>query len=48
MKQAFVFYRSVFGGDFSTPVHRFEEVPTALNQPAFADAAKLDEGGRFP
>jgi len=37
---AFVFYRSVFGGDFSTPIHRFSEVPTAPNQPPFADADK--------
>jgi len=32
-EQAFVFYRSVFGGDFLGPVHRFKDVPAAPGQP---------------
>ena len=39
-EQAFVFYRSVFGGDFNGPVHRFAEVPSAPGQPALAEADK--------
>jgi PhnB protein len=37
-EQAFVFYRSVFGGEFSDPIHRFREVPAAPGQPALAEA----------
>lgn len=32
-EEAFLFYRSVFGGDFNGPVHRFSEVPAAPGQP---------------
>jgi PhnB protein len=37
-EQAFVFYRSVFGGDFNGPIHRFAEVPAAPGQPPMAEA----------
>ncbi|MGB7501061.1 MAG: VOC family protein [Azonexus sp.] len=32
-EQAFLFYRSVFGGDFTSPIHRFRDVPAAPGQP---------------
>jgi PhnB protein len=37
-ESAFVFYRSVFGGDFTGPIHRFSEVPAAPGQPPLADS----------
>ena len=37
-EKAFVFYRSVFGGDFVGPIHRFGEVPAAPGQPPLAEA----------
>lgn len=37
-EQAFLFYRSVFGGDFTTPLHRFGDIPAAPGQPAMAEA----------
>ena len=37
-ERAFLFYRSVFGGDFSSPIHRFGEVPAAPDQPKMAEA----------
>ena len=39
-EEAFLFYRSVFGGEFSGPVHRFADVPAAPGQPAMAEADK--------
>ena len=39
-EQAFVFYRSVFGGDFTGPIHRFSDVPAAPGQPPMAEADK--------
>jgi PhnB protein len=39
-EQAFVFYRSVFGGDFNGPIHRFADVPAAPGQPPVAEADK--------
>jgi PhnB protein len=39
-ERAFVFYRSVFGGDFNGPIHRFAEVPAAPGQPPIAEADK--------
>lgn len=39
-EQAFLFYRSVFGGDFDGPIHRFSDVPPAPGQPALAEADK--------
>jgi len=39
-ERAFLFYRSVFGGDFSSPIHRFGEVPAAPDQPKMAEADK--------
>lgn len=37
-EQAFAFYRTVFGGDFNGPVHRFGEVPAAPDQPPIPEA----------
>jgi PhnB protein len=39
-EQAFEFYRSVFGGEFSMPVQRMGDVPSNPNQPTMADADK--------
>lgn len=39
-EQAFNFYRSVFGGDFNGPVHRFGDAPAAPGQPPLSDADK--------
>lgn len=36
--EAFAFYRSVFGGEFTGPVHRFADMPPAPGQPPLADA----------
>jgi PhnB protein len=37
-EQAFMFYRSVFGGEFNGPIHRFGEVPAAPDQPPLSKA----------
>jgi PhnB protein len=37
-EQAFEFYRSVFGGDFNGPIHRFSDVPATPGQPPMPDA----------
>lgn len=37
-EQAFTFYRSVFGGDFHGPIHRFGDAPAAPGQPPLAEA----------
>ena len=37
---AFQFYRSVFGGDFNGPMHRFKDMPPAPGQPPLAEADK--------
>ncbi len=39
-EQAFVFYRSVFGGDFSEPFHRFSEAPAAPDQTPLSESDK--------
>ena len=39
-EQAFVFYRSVFGGEFNGPIHRMGDAPAAPGQPALSDADK--------
>ena len=39
-EEAFTFYRSVFGGDFSGPVHRFGDMPSSPGQPPLAEADK--------
>jgi len=39
-EQAFEFYRSVFGGDFSTPIQRMGDAPSAPGQPQLSDADK--------
>ena len=36
-EQAFEFYRSVFGGDFAGPIHRFGDAPAAPGQPPLAE-----------
>lgn len=38
-EEAFRFYRSVFGGDFNGPIHRFADVPAAPGQPPVPEAA---------
>lgn len=41
-EQAFVFYRSVFGGEFSGGIRRFRDVPVAPGQPPMpADTLNL-------
>jgi PhnB protein len=37
-ERAFDFYRSVFGGEFAGPVHRFGDVPVAPGQAAPAES----------
>ena len=39
-EEAFQFYRSVFGGDFNGPVHRFSAMPAAPGQPPLPEADK--------
>ena len=39
-EQAFAFYRSVFGGQFNGPIHRFGEAPAAPGQPPLSEADK--------
>src|SRR6267142_1360083 len=37
-EQAFLFYRSVFGGEFPTPIHRFCDIPANPGQPPLPEA----------
>lgn len=37
-EEAFGFYRSVFGGEFDGPIHRFADVPPSPGQPPLAEA----------
>ncbi|MDO9075170.1 MAG: VOC family protein [Rubrivivax sp.] len=37
-EEAFGFYRSVFGGDFNGPMHRFADIPPAPGQPPLAES----------
>jgi PhnB protein len=37
-EEAFLFYKSVFGTEFTGPIHRFGEVPPAPDQPPIAEA----------
>jgi PhnB protein len=37
-EQAFAFYRSVFGGEFAGPIHRFADIPPAPGQPPLAES----------
>ncbi len=39
-EDAFNFYRSVFGGDFNGPLHRFGGMPPQPGQPPMSDALK--------
>ncbi len=39
-EQAFLFYRSVFGGDVNGAMHRFADIPAAPGQPPLAAADK--------
>lgn len=38
---AFTFYRSVFGGEFNGPVHRFADIPQQPGQPPMPEADRL-------
>ncbi|MFM2262926.1 MAG: hypothetical protein RI959_1602, partial [Pseudomonadota bacterium] len=35
-EQAFEFYRSVFGGEFSFPIHRFKDTPPQADPPQWS------------
>src|SRR6516162_5205478 len=37
-EQAFLFYKSVFGGEFIAPIHRFRDIPAQPGQPPLAEA----------
>ena len=37
-EEAFLFYKSVFRSEFSTPIARFRDIPSHPGQPALADA----------
>lgn len=39
-EEAFNFYRSVFGGDFIGPVHRYADIPPTPGQPPMPEADK--------
>jgi PhnB protein len=39
-EEVFTFYKSVFGGEFATPIHRFSEVPPKKDAPPMSDADK--------
>jgi PhnB protein len=39
-EEAFTFYRSVFGGEFNGPVHRFGDMPAQPGQPPMAPAER--------
>lgn len=36
--EAFGFYRSVFGGEFNGPIHRFADIPPSPGKPPLAEA----------
>lgn len=39
-EEAFLFYRSVFGGDFTGPIMRFSDIPPHPDNPPMPDADK--------
>jgi len=39
-EQAFLFYKSVFGGDFAGGIHRFGDIPPSPDAPPMAEADK--------
>lgn len=39
-EEAFGFYRSVFGGDFTEPIHRFSEAPAPPGQPPLPESER--------
>jgi PhnB protein len=39
-EEAFLFYKSVFGGEFEGPIHRMGEVPAEPGQPELAEEDK--------
>jgi PhnB protein len=39
-EEAFLFYKSVFGGEFTTPIMRFRDMPTHPDHPPLAEADK--------
>lgn len=39
-EEAFLFYKSVFGGEFSAPIARFQDIPASPDQAPLAEADK--------
>lgn len=39
-EEAFLFYRSVFGTEFTQPIHRMADVPAAPDMPTLSDVEK--------
>lgn len=39
-EEAFLFYKSVFESEFTSPIHRFSDVPTQPGQPPIAESDK--------
>jgi PhnB protein len=39
-EEAFLFYKSVFGGEFTTPIMRFRDMPTHPDHPPLTEADK--------
>lgn len=39
-EEAFLFYKSVFGTEFTAPIARFEDIPPSPDQPPLAEADK--------
>ena len=39
-EEAFIFYRSVFGGEFNGPISRFGDMPASPDQPPMPDDVK--------
>ncbi len=37
-EEAFLFYKSVFRSEFTTPIHRFKDIPPSPDQPPLAEA----------
>ena len=42
-EEAFAFYKSVFGTEFSTPIARFRDIPAQPGQPPLPEADRLFE-----
>ncbi len=39
-EEAFLFYKKVFGGEFTAPIHRFSDIPPNPGQPPLAESDK--------